>query len=139
MKSKGPLLVVAGVIQQNGRVLIAQRKEDDSFPLKWEFPGGKIEPGETPKQALRRELNEELGIEAEIGPEIARYEYNYPRQRHVVLLFFDVRRFRNEPRNLAFTKFLWEERQKLPDYDFLDGDVDFVRRLASGKYLKKRA
>jgi mutator protein MutT len=67
------LTVVAAVIQNSGKILIAQRKATRRHPGKWEFPGGKVEPGETPPAALRRELGEELGIDAEIGAEEARY------------------------------------------------------------------
>ncbi|MCU0226219.1 MAG: (deoxy)nucleoside triphosphate pyrophosphohydrolase [Bryobacterales bacterium] len=130
-----PLLVVAAVIKRNGRFLIAQRRSTGSFPLKWEFPGGKLEAGESPKQALRRELQEELGVDAEIGAEIGRYECAYPNFRKVTILFFDVPSFEGEPANLAFQQFVWEERQHLKGYDFLDGDLDFVRRLVSGQVL----
>lgn len=133
--SRSPLLVVAAVIKREGRFLIAQRRESGSFPLKWEFPGGKLELGESPKAALHRELREELGINAVIGPEIARYECSYPNHRTVVLLFFEVREFEGEPVNLAFSQFVWEVRDKLKGYDFLDGDLDFVRRLSSGQYM----
>lgn len=143
--SRSPLLVVAAVIKKDGKFLISQRREGGSFPLKWEFPGGKLETGETPKQALHRELMEELGIDATIGQELARYECRYPaprtagmRQaasRTVVLLFFEVTTFTGIPRNLAFAQFRWEDRAKLDSYDFLDGDLDFVRRLAGGQYL----
>ena len=142
---RSPLLVVAAVIKKDGKFLIAQRREGGSFPLKWEFPGGKLESGETPKQALHRELTEELGIDAVIGQELARYECRYPAQRNsgarqsgnrtVVLLFFEVRQFTGTPRNLAFAQFCWEERSKLKGYDFLDGDLDFVHRLSGGQYL----
>lgn len=130
-----PLLVVAAVMKQNSRFLIAQRRSTGSFPLKWEFPGGKLEAGESPKEALRRELREELGVEAEIGQEIGRYECNYPNYRKVILLFFDVPSYTGDPANLAFEQFLWEERSRLRDYDFLDGDLDFVRRLTNGEVL----
>lgn len=142
---RSPLLVVAAVIKQGGKFLIAQRRESGSFPLKWEFPGGKLEHGESPKEALRRELREELDIEAEIGHELARYECTYPAQRGpggrqsgtrtVILLFFEVRHFTGTPRNLAFAQFCWEAADRLKSYDFLDGDLDFVNRLAAGQYM----
>lgn len=130
-----PLLVVAAVIKRDGRFLIAQRRTTGSFPLKWEFPGGKLETGESPKEALRRELREELGVEAEIGTEIGRYECAYPNFRKVTLLFFDVPFYTGVPENLAFEQFVWEERQRLKEYDFLDGDLDLVRRLVNGQIL----
>ncbi|MGH9783493.1 MAG: NUDIX domain-containing protein, partial [Terriglobia bacterium] len=70
-------VVVAALLFDKGRVLICQRSPDGQFPSKWEFPGGKIEPGEDPKEALRRELFEELGIRAEIGAEVWRTEHQY--------------------------------------------------------------
>jgi 8-oxo-dGTP diphosphatase len=130
-----PLLVVAAVIKRGERFLIAQRRTTGSFPLKWEFPGGKLEPGESPKQALYRELQEELGVDAEIGAELGRYECSYPNQRTVTLLFFDVPRYKGEPENMAFKQFLWAERSSLHEYDFLDGDLDFVRRLVNRQIL----
>jgi len=130
-----PLLVVAAVIKRESRFLIAQRRATGSFPLKWEFPGGKLELGESPKEALQRELREELGVEAEVGREIGRYECDYPNHRKVILLFFDVIDFTGEPQNLAFEQFLWEDRNRLPSYDFLDGDLDFVRRLVNQEIL----
>src|SRR5215468_8749864 len=72
------ITVVAGLIQQGGRLLVCQRRRDGAFALKWEFPGGKVEPGETYENGLRRELREELGIEAHIGPEAYRTRHDYP-------------------------------------------------------------
>ena len=64
--------VVAAVIERDGRILIGQRPPNKQHPLKWEFPGGKLETGEDPRDGLARELTEELDIRPEIGPEIAR-------------------------------------------------------------------
>lgn len=128
------VIVVAGVLARDGKVLIGQRLANDRHPLKWEFPGGKVEPGELPKQALVRELKEELGIEATAGEELARYEH-HSAGRSLLLLFFSVESFAGEPSNVAFEKILWELPANLPGYDFLDGDVDFVRRLAHGRIV----
>jgi len=98
--------------------------------LKWEFPGGKVEPGEAPQDALRRELREELSIEAVLDGEITRYEYAYPGRAPILLIFFRVMEFTGEPRNLVFERIEWEPRQRLPQYDFLEGDVDFVNQMA---------
>lgn len=127
------VIVVAGVLERDGRLLIGQRMKGDRHGLKWEFPGGKVEPGETPKDALRRELREELGIEAEIGPEIARYEQCVTGRPPLVLLFHRVDSFEGEPQPQTFQQILWERPEALPDYDFLDGDLDFIRRLARGR------
>jgi 8-oxo-dGTP diphosphatase len=127
------MIVVAGVLQRDGKVLIGQRMARDRHGLKWEFPGGKVEAGETPKQALRRELQEELAVEAEIGPEVARYEHGLPGRAPLILLFHRVDSFIGEPRPETFEQILWEDPQTLPTYDFLDGDLDFVRRIAKGQ------
>jgi 8-oxo-dGTP diphosphatase len=124
--------VVAGILHRDGRVLIGQRMANDRHGLKWEFPGGKVELGETPKQALARELREELGVESEIGREVARYEHNTA-GRGLVLLFHTVEAFQGEPASLAFEEIRWEDPTKLPEYDFLDGDLDFVKRIARGR------
>ena len=123
-------IVVAGVLVRDGKLLIGQRMSGDRHALKWEFPGGKVEPGETPKQALARELQEELGINAEIGPEIARYEHRVSGRSPLLLLFHKVESFEGEPRSAAFEQILWQDPTSLPEFDFLDGDLDFVRRLA---------
>lgn len=124
--------VVAAVIEREGQILICQRRADDRHPLKWEFPGGKVEPGESPQEALARELVEELAIHAEIGPQIAEYEYEYPGRPRIRLHFFHVTRFRGDPLNLAFHQIRWEPRSRLTEFDFLEGDAGFVERLAEG-------
>ena len=84
---------------------------------------------EKPRAALVRELREELGIEAQIGEEIERYEFSYSVQP-THLIFFRVTEFAGEPANLEFAQISWAERRKLAEYDFVEGDVDFVKRLA---------
>jgi 8-oxo-dGTP diphosphatase len=124
--------VVAAVIERGADVLIGQRKAGTWHALKWEFPGGKVELGEAPDAAIRRELEEELGIRAEIGPVIAEYGYTYPDRSPIRLIFYSVTRFEGTPENLGvFQEIRWEKRARLPGYDFLEGDVDFVRTLAS--------
>lgn len=134
MRVRGPLLVSAGIIYRDARVLIGQRRAEDRHPLKWEFPGGKVEAGETPQEALVRELQEELSIEAEIGGELARYEHDYPNGSRVHLLFFVVPAFEGEPRGKIYEQIQWVDLSALPNFDFLDGDFDFVRRLARGDF-----
>ena len=123
-------IVVAAVIERDGRILICQRSRDDSHPLKWEFPGGKVEPGESPRAALERELEEELAIQAHIGGEITRLTHRYPGRSPFRLLFYRVSRFSGEPVNRTFEQMLWEEPARLPQYDFLEADADFIRELA---------
>jgi 8-oxo-dGTP diphosphatase len=103
--------------------------------LQWEFPGGKIEPGETPEQALARELDEELGIQATIGPSITRIRHNYRHGGAVDLHFFAVHEFQGELTNRIFTQFRWTKLEELPQYDFLAADRGLIRDLAAGKLL----
>jgi 8-oxo-dGTP diphosphatase len=119
--------VVAAVIEQTGKILIAQRKPTRQHPLKWEFPGGKVEPGEAPEAALVREIAEELGIQAKIDAEIMRYEYQYPGRAPILLIFYRIVEFSGEPQNLDFEQILWIPTHRLPDYDFLEGDAVFIQ------------
>ena len=119
--------VAAAVIERQGKILICQRKRGQVHELKWEFPGGKLEPSESPEEALRRELREELSIEATIDREITRYEYAYPGRPAILLIFFRVTSFVGEPVNRVFERMVWETPERLPDYDFLEGDQDFIR------------
>ena len=123
--------VVAAVIERGGLILIGQRKPRGRHGLKWEFPGGKVEAGEESRAALVRELREELGIEARIGGESERYDFRYSAGNVTRLIFFHVTEFTGEPVNLDFAQIAWVNRKELPDYDFLEGDVAFVRRLAA--------
>jgi len=121
--------VVAAIIQRASRILIGQRKDLGHHPLKWEFPGGKVEPGETPEAALIRELQEELGIHARIDRELMRYEYQYPGRSRILLIFYRVVDFDGEPRNLDFDQIRWEQPELLRNYDFLEGDTQFVAQV----------
>jgi 8-oxo-dGTP diphosphatase len=137
MRNRGPLLVSAGIIHRNGQVLVGQRRHSDRHPLKWEFPGGKVEPGETPQDALVRELREELQIDAKAGSELARYEHEYPGGSQVHLLFFAVLEFEGEPDGRIFEQICWIDVHSLGEVDFLDGDLDFVKRLARGDFARQ--
>ena len=127
--------VVAALIMQNGKVLICQRTPHQPMPLKWEFPGGKIEPGEEAKAALKRELEEELGIAATIGHQVAQVKHRYKRGGIVELRFFEVHNFEGELQNKIFKDIRWADLADLPSYDFLAADFDLVRDLAAGKVL----
>ena len=116
-------------------VLICQRRPDQPMSLKWEFPGGKIEAGETPEAALARELNEELGIHATIGRHVAGLRHRYRNGASIDLQFFVVQEFQGELENRIFNEMRWSPLGALPDYDFLAADLDLVRELADGKHL----
>jgi 8-oxo-dGTP diphosphatase len=124
--------VVAAVIERDGRILICQRKRGARHALKWEFPGGKVEPGENSASALARELREELSIEARIGERLHSETVRYPKGPAIRLQFFHVTEFSGEPVNLQFEQIVWEDRPRLAGYDFLEGDVEFVKKLAAG-------
>lgn len=127
--------VVAALIVKDGKILVCQRTKHQTMPLKWEFPGGKIEEGEQPRDALRRELEEELGIDATIGDEVARIKHEYRGGNSVELRFFVVQEFRGELENRIFRDMQWAERGELPAFDFLEADVKLVADLAAGKIL----
>jgi len=127
--------VVAAVIEKNDKQLVCQRTRHQTMPLKWEFPGGKIEEGEQPRDALRRELEEELGIEATIGDEIARVQHRYPNGVMVELRFFVVREFRGEIENRIFRDLQWPAAKDLASYDFLEADASLVKDLVAGKLI----
>ena len=136
-KPSGPALrfVVAALILREGQILIAQLRPDQPMALQWEFPGGKIEPGESPELALARELDEELGIQATIGPLVTRIRHNYRHGGAVDLQFFTVREFTGEIVNHIFNELRWVRLEDLPDYDFLAADRALIRDLAAGKLL----
>ncbi len=133
--SKTVRQVSAALILRDDKVLICQRRPDQPLGSKWEFPGGKLEPGETAEEALRRELNEELGIDAIIGTRVAHVRHNYRSGGAVDLQFFLVREYTGEASNLIFQDVRWCPLRNLPEYDFVTADRNLVRDLAAGKLL----
>jgi len=128
-------LVAAALIVRNGEVLIGQRRPEQPMALKWEFPGGKIEAGESPEEALARELDEELGIRAIIGPLVTRVRHNYRHGGAVDLQFFTVHEFAGEIEARIYHQVRWVKLQDLSGYDFLAADRGLIRDLAAGKLL----
>lgn len=124
-----PIAVVAALMFRGRKILICQRRADGVFPLKWEFPGGKVERGESDLDALRRELAEELGVDAREFEDFFQYEHRYPDGPTVSLRFYGVREFDGEPRNLIFERIEWALPGELDRYDFLDGDRPIIARL----------
>jgi 8-oxo-dGTP diphosphatase len=124
--------VVAALIFCEEKILVCQRTRHQTMPLKWEFPGGKIEPGEQPRDALRRELNEELGIEATIGKEVARMRHDYKNGASVELRFYTVHEYKGQLENRIFKDMRWANRSELPSIDFLEADLGLVRNLVEG-------
>ena len=127
--------VVAALITRDSRLLVCQRKRIDTHPLKWEFPGGKIEPGESPADALVRELREELGVSATIGAEVYRTRHHYKELPDDLLLIFFRAAIDDSAvlQNLQFEKFEWASPRSLGEYDFLPADKELIELLASGR------
>jgi 8-oxo-dGTP diphosphatase len=136
-RQNGPALrlVAAALIVRGGEVLIGQRRSDQPMASQWEFPGGKIEPGESPEEALARELEEELGIHAVIGPKVTHIRHNYRHGGAVDLQFFAVHEFSGEIENRIYNEVRWARLEDLPAYDFLAADRGLIRDLAAGKLL----
>jgi 8-oxo-dGTP diphosphatase len=127
--------VVAALIVKDEKILICQRTRHQPMPLKWEFPGGKIEPNEQPEDALRRELEEELGIRAELGPKVAVIRHTYANDSAVELQFYVVERWEGEMQNRIFRDVVWVKREEIPSYDFLEADITLIKELAAGRIL----
>ena len=125
------MLVVAALIEADGKLLVCQRRRTDSFGLLWEFPGGKLEPGETPPEALARELQEELGVVARIGPEVFRTRHQYSELGEAIdLIFFEATVAPGDIRNQAFETMEWRSPETLRELNFLSADREFVAKLA---------
>lgn len=125
--------VVVAIIVRGDKILICQRTPYQPMPLKWEFPGGKVEPEERPTSALHRELDEELGIRAVIGEKITTIHHLYANGTAVELHFYVVRDYIGEIQNRIFHDVRWVTRDEVPGYDFLEADIALIRDLAEGK------
>ena len=134
MNPQKPILVVAGIIQKNERILICQRHRSDAYGMQWEFPGGKVEDGEALPEALRRELAEELGIQVDVGEEVHRLRHVYP-DRYVEVVFFTITDFRGEVSNNVFEAVDWAPRASLREFNFLEADRELVKRIAKGEIV----
>ena len=130
---KTELTVAAALIVRDSKLLVCQRHRNDSHGLEWEFPGGKVEPGESPAQALKRELREELGVDATIGEELFRTTHRYgDSQSQFQLIFFRADIDDSATlQNLVFEQFEWADISALPQYNFLAADKELIRLLAS--------
>lgn len=123
------MIVTAAILRnQLGEILICQRPEHKSCPLLWEFPGGKLEAGETLKECLKRECQEELGIVIEVGEEVGVTEYTYP-TFSVEIHFFDATILKGEPIASEHQQFLFIAPEQLGEFVFCPADQDIVEKL----------
>lgn len=123
------IVVVAAIVVVDEHVLVTQRPTNVHLPNVWEFPGGKVEPGESLQAALRRELREELGIEAEILDECFTTTHSYP-EKIVELHFFNCAIIEGEPRAIEVADVRWVQLSELRSLEFPEADQDLIERLA---------
>ncbi|MDB0034133.1 (deoxy)nucleoside triphosphate pyrophosphohydrolase [Alphaproteobacteria bacterium] len=125
-----PTTVVGGLIYQNKKILICQRKKESDHSLKWEFPGGKIKDFEENQEALKRELKEELNIEIIKMSFFDEYLYEYKElSKKLKLVFYQIFQFEGEMQNLVHHQLKWIDISNLSDYDFLEGDQKIIDKL----------
>lgn len=123
--------VAAAIISEGGRILLVQRPDAAAMGGLWEFPGGKIEPGETPEGALMREIGEELGIAVSVGALYHTTEYAYPDGPRVRLFFYDCRIVSGAPQLLWGQALRWVAPAALPGFPTPAADQDVVARLSA--------
>ena len=123
--------VVAALIRQGGRVLLTQRKPGRHLGLSWEFPGGKVELGETDEQALQRELREELGVAVVVGTRCFETRHTYG-SREMHLLVYRCRLTEGEPRALDVNAVEWVDEVRIQERSFLPADLPLVHGIANG-------
>jgi 8-oxo-dGTP diphosphatase len=133
------LIVVAGLIEAEGKILVCQRRRGDTFELMWEFPGGKLQAGETAAEGLARELMEELGVEALVGEEVFRTRHRYAEMsEEIELIFFSAVVEPRSVRNIVFENMEWRTPETLGELNFLPADREFVGRLGRKEVVMGR-
>jgi 8-oxo-dGTP diphosphatase len=132
------IVVVAAVIEWDGKLLVCQRRRGDSFGLMWEFPGGKLQADETPSQGLARELREELGVDAEVGAELFRTRHRYAElSEPIELIFMAATVDENKIRNIVFETMEWRVPSSLAELNFLPADREFIAKLARERVVRR--
>ncbi|MGZ3690642.1 MAG: (deoxy)nucleoside triphosphate pyrophosphohydrolase [Pseudobdellovibrio sp.] len=128
--------VSAGILKKDNMILVGQRPENHTLAGLWEFPGGKIELGESPEQALARELNEELGIEAEVGELKIACTHSYS-DVGIIILFYEVLFWKGEPKTKHHINLKWVKPSELPTMKIPDANRKNLDRIYKAFGLKK--
>lgn len=124
--------VIAAIIRQQEKILICRRGEGGYCAFLWEFPGGKLEPGETMEKCLIRECKEELDIIIKVHDVYASFKYKYP-DREIEFTFFNAEIFEGEVKALVHKEVRWVLPCELMNYEFCPADIEIVHRIYEGK------
>lgn len=129
--------VVAGFLKKDGKILVGQRPVNNSLPGQWEFPGGKIEPGETPEQALVRELQEELGIDAEVGDLKLACTHSYG-EVGILILFYEILFWKGQPKAQHHMMLEWIHPEELKHRNIPEANRKILDRIYKALGLEWR-
>ena len=124
------VVATAAIIQNDSGILICKRRDGDNFGGLWEFPGGKLEWGESPIECLKREIKEELDIEVFDLKLYDIVSMPYPNGHHVILIFYTVGSFEGNPKQIECSEFIWAKKNDLENLDFLKADEGISKKLA---------
>ncbi|HPW40926.1 MAG TPA: 8-oxo-dGTP diphosphatase MutT [Bacillota bacterium] len=127
-------IVTAAAIIRDGKVLIAQRQQGSHMEYKWEFPGGKLEPDETPEECIIREIKEEMDIDIEVDDiyKVVKFKYE---EKDILLLCYLCRIIKGDGRAIECNDFKWVTKDELPGFDFVPADLPIVEKLINDKRL----
>jgi 8-oxo-dGTP diphosphatase len=134
--NKNRINVVGGIIVDENKILIAQRSNQKDHPLKWEFPGGKIQENENPIEALKREIKEELSIDIKKSKFLLDYQYDYQDIKKIHLYFYKIDEYVGKVKNIEHNQLLWIQRNHLEKLDFLDGDRMIIDHIQNSNILE---
>ena len=126
---------MGGIIVDENKILVAQRSIQKEHPLKWEFPGGKVNENENPIEALKREMKEELSVDVKKSKLLLDYEYEYQDIKKIHLYFYKIDEYTGKVRNIEHNQLLWTHCNDLEKLDFLDGDRMIIDRIQNSNIL----
>lgn len=122
------LVVSAAIIHKDNKVLIAQRREEDAHSLMWEFPGGKVEEGESPSESIVREIKEELDIDISVDNVFDVIHHKYEK-RNIILIVYNCTYLSGVPKAIECNNFKWVDIKSLQNYEFAAADIKIVNKL----------